>query len=162
MSPDISSPVSTILIVDDQAAVRSLIGTTLQARGYHTLDAADGLAAWQILTNRRNRIHCLVTDFVLPGLSGGVLVELTRELWPRLPVLIMSDQPHAHVTDMLPSLKDVPVLLVSPLSGSAQEIGGASLGRVDYFEKPIDLARLATAARAALPPSPRKLEGAPT
>lgn len=110
MASDIPSPAPTILVVTDQAAVRSLVCATLQAGGYHTLEAADGLTGWQMLSAQRDRIHCLVTDFILPGLNGVSLVELARELRPRLPVLIMSGQSHTHITRIFPSLKDVSFL----------------------------------------------------
>jgi DNA-binding NtrC family response regulator len=110
LSPAPPSSTPTILVVDDQAAGRSLVCAMLQGEGYRTLDAADGLAAWQMLSAHRGRIQCLVTDFLLPGLNGGALVELARELWPHLPVLVISGQPHVQVTGAFPSLEEISFL----------------------------------------------------
>jgi DNA-binding response OmpR family regulator len=56
--------------------------------------------------------------------------------------------------------RDVPILLISPLAGSALELAGTTLGRVEYFDKPIDLAKLASSARAAVGGSSPALKGA--
>lgn len=100
----------TILVVENQASVLSLTCSTLQAGGYATLEAVDGLTAWQMLATHRDRIHCLAIDFLLPDLNGGAIVELAREFWPHLPVLLISSQPHAQVTSLFPLLKDLSFL----------------------------------------------------
>jgi DNA-binding NtrC family response regulator len=110
MPPDASSPAPTILVVESQDAVRLLACTTLQAGGYRTLEAPDGLAAWQLFSRHRDRIGCLVTGFALPGFSGGALVELVRELNPRLPVLLLSDVSHAQIAGAFPSLERISFL----------------------------------------------------
>ena len=97
-----SPAIATVLVVEGQDAVRLLACSTLQAGGYDTLEAADGLTAWQIFSRHRDRIGCLITGFVLPGFSGDALVDLARELRPDLPVLIISETPHADLASTLP------------------------------------------------------------
>jgi DNA-binding response OmpR family regulator len=99
-----------VLVVGHQDAARLLACSTLQAAGYETLEAADGLIAWQLFSRHRDRIACLVTDFVLPGFNGGALVDLARELRPDLPVLMISEADHTHHADELPGLERVSFL----------------------------------------------------
>jgi hypothetical protein len=54
-----------------------------------------------------------VAGVALLGLTGGVLVELARSLWPRLPVLMLSDQPQTRVMQQHPSFAPVPFLRTS-------------------------------------------------
>lgn len=94
----------TALVVMAQEDVRRRVRSALHAHGLLTLEAPDGLAAWHILTTHCDRLHLLVTDVALPGLPGGVLAALTHELWPRLPILMLSDQPSDRVAARFPSL----------------------------------------------------------
>jgi PAS domain S-box-containing protein len=80
----------TILLVEDEEAVRKLVGGVLQARGYSVLDAPHGEAALAIAHQHRGSIHLLLTDVVMPGMGGP---ELARRLAPtgqELKVLFMS------------------------------------------------------------------------
>ncbi|HEX9743344.1 MAG TPA: response regulator [Nitrospiraceae bacterium] len=104
MSGEKSADAATVLVVESQDAVRLLVCSTLQARGHDTLEAGDGLTAWQLFSRHRDRIGCLITNFVLPGFSGSALVDLARELRPDLPVLMISDTPHAVLAGEFPEL----------------------------------------------------------
>jgi DNA-binding response OmpR family regulator len=84
--------------------------TVLENSGYDTLEAADGFDAWQAVKNHGGRIRLLVTDFDLHGINGGSLAELARELWPGLPVLLLSDLPYSHIMSMCPKLGAVSFL----------------------------------------------------
>jgi CheY-like chemotaxis protein len=70
----------TILLVEDEAGVRRLSLTVLESQGYVVLEAASGDMALQVARSRTGPIHLVVTDVVMPGMSG-------RELWDRLRVL---------------------------------------------------------------------------
>jgi len=100
-----STATGTVLIVERQDAVRLLACSTLQAAGYDTLEAGDGLTAWQIFSRHRDSIECLITGVVLPGFNGGALVDLARELRPDLPVLMISDTAQALLANDLPKLE---------------------------------------------------------
>ena len=80
----------TILVVEDEDQVRSLTQTILSRRGYRILEAASGKEALRILREHKEPIHLLLTDIVMPEMSG---VELAREVErtrPGMRVLYMS------------------------------------------------------------------------
>jgi len=77
---------TTILVVDDEPAVRTLVGRILERQGHTVIlcqGAVDALAA-------PAPIDLLVVDLILPGMDGQRLTERLRERWPALPVLLMS------------------------------------------------------------------------
>jgi PAS domain S-box-containing protein len=87
---DLEPVTETILVVEDDDAVRSLICKVLRKRGYSVLEAGNGADALRVLTTHDDEIHLVVTDLVMPGMSG---TELAAELWnshPGLPFLFMS------------------------------------------------------------------------
>ncbi|MGQ0813907.1 MAG: ATP-binding protein [Gemmatimonadota bacterium] len=65
----------TILVVDDDAAVRDLTKRILEARGYHVISAGSGTEAEQVLEGQGARLSLLITDVVLPDTSARLLVE---------------------------------------------------------------------------------------
>ncbi|MDE3019483.1 MAG: CHASE3 domain-containing protein, partial [Nitrospirota bacterium] len=79
-----------ILLVEDEAAVRSLIRSVLAERGYLVLEAASPEEALTIGASYRSQIHLLVTDVVMPGGSGKHVAEQLTRQRPDLKVLYMS------------------------------------------------------------------------
>ncbi|MGH7253890.1 MAG: response regulator, partial [Nitrospiraceae bacterium] len=65
----------TILLVEDEEGVRTLASTILQIQGYTVLAAQEGAEALQISQAHPGRIHLLLTDMVMPGMSGGEVAE---------------------------------------------------------------------------------------
>jgi PAS domain S-box-containing protein len=80
----------TILLVEDQDAVRSLTNAALKKHGYRVLEAADGEEAISLAGKHPGRIHLLLTDVVLPGMNGKELSERLKALRPDLKVLFTS------------------------------------------------------------------------
>ncbi|MCL5735020.1 MAG: PAS domain S-box protein [Actinobacteria bacterium] len=81
----------TILVVEDDAALRSLVFRVLEAYGYTPLMAEDADGALKILEDGECRVDLLLTDIVLPGrLRGDVLAQRAVIIRPGLPVLHMS------------------------------------------------------------------------
>jgi PAS domain S-box-containing protein len=80
----------TILLVEDDEMVRSLVRETLQRDGYKVLDSADPVEAQRISEGYRGRIQLLITDVVMPKLSGKELARLISTRRPELRVLYMS------------------------------------------------------------------------
>ena len=80
----------TILLVEDEAAVRALIAELLRGAGYTVLEANEANAAIEIAERHRNSIHLVLTDVIMPGLSGGDLIVHLRTLQPNLAILFMS------------------------------------------------------------------------
>ena len=79
----------TVLVVEDEEAVRRLVVEVLQDSGYRVIPAANGEEATATLRSSRT-IDFLVTDVGLPGLNGRQLAEIARQLRPDLPVLFLT------------------------------------------------------------------------
>jgi DNA-binding response OmpR family regulator len=80
----------TVLVVDDQLAIRTLVTRILIEAGYDVLQASDATSALRLIQEDRSHINLVLTDVRMPGFSG---VELGRRVWatdPGLPVLYMS------------------------------------------------------------------------
>ncbi len=80
----------TILITEDQDAVRLLVYETLKSKGYEVLEASGGEDALRIGRGHGKPIHLLVTDVVMPGMSGREVARNLEHLNPRMKVLYMS------------------------------------------------------------------------
>jgi two-component system, cell cycle sensor histidine kinase and response regulator CckA len=80
----------TVLVVEDEQAVRALIVRTVTSFGYRCLEARDAAEALRLLEQEHGRIDLVITDVVMPGMSGGRLGELLAEHHPMLPVLYTS------------------------------------------------------------------------
>jgi PAS domain S-box-containing protein len=80
----------TILLVEDEDAVRSIARHILRSSGYTVLEAADGDAARRICGEHRGPIHLLVSDVVIPGVGGRELAEQLLALHPEMQVLYLS------------------------------------------------------------------------
>lgn len=80
----------TVLLVEDDAQVRRLIARGLADAGYTVLQAGDGLEAVQLAETGHAKVDLLVTDVVLPKMTGDVVADRLREALPDLRVLFMS------------------------------------------------------------------------
>ena len=80
----------TILLVDDDEHVRPMIRDILELSGYNVLDASGGDRALEIVASHPDRIHLLLTDVMMPGLTGPELAHQLRPRRPGMKVLYMS------------------------------------------------------------------------
>jgi PAS domain S-box-containing protein len=80
----------TILLVEDEEAVRSFAARALRMRGYNVLEASGGEEALEIVQNTANVIHLIITDVVMPNMDGPTMVRHVKALKPTLPVIFMS------------------------------------------------------------------------
>jgi len=80
----------TILLVEDEEDVRALAREVLERQGHSVLEAGDGAQALQRYEAEGERIDLILTDVVMPRMSGRELVDRVRALRPAMPVLYMS------------------------------------------------------------------------
>jgi len=80
----------TILVVEDEAEVRTLACEFLKARGYSVLQAKDGMQALEIAAAHAGKIHLMLSDVVMPRLGGLELGKRLKELRPELKIVFMS------------------------------------------------------------------------
>jgi PAS domain S-box-containing protein len=124
-----------VLVADDEGAVRTLIERVLRGAGYEVVTAAHGGAAMDVADARLADLDLLVTDAVMPGVTG---LQLARRVRVRRP--------------------DLPVLFISGWASDAFEQEWRSEPRVDLLLKPFSvgelLGRVAALAGSGAPPAP--------
>jgi two-component system, cell cycle sensor histidine kinase and response regulator CckA len=81
---------ATILLAEDEPAVRGLVRVTLQQLGYQVLEAGDGYQALKLVEGNDIRIHLLLTDVIMPLMNGHELAQRLTALRPGTKVLYMS------------------------------------------------------------------------
>jgi CheY-like chemotaxis protein len=79
-----------ILVVDDEPFFRATVSTILRKAGFHTIEAQNGLEAYEIVRANGASIELLLTDFKMPRMDGLSLIEAVRETHPKMPVLLMT------------------------------------------------------------------------
>ena len=80
----------TVLLVEDEESVRQLVRETLESRGYKVIEAENGEEALKISTTYTDPIHLLITDVVMPGISGRELAKQLCDAYPQTRVLFLS------------------------------------------------------------------------
>ena len=88
--PDASGRGETVLVVEDEPMVRRLAGRILRRSGYRVVEAANGGEALLVLEEQGESVDLLLTDVVMPGMSGRVLAARVRRLLPDLKVIYTS------------------------------------------------------------------------
>jgi two-component system cell cycle sensor histidine kinase/response regulator CckA len=108
----------TVLLVQDDGALRELVETYLRGAGYEVLTASDGREALQMVLGRHPRVDLLVTDVMMPHVHGRALAGALRERQPGLRVLFMSGYGEDHMIRR--GLGEEPVAFVEkPFSAAA-------------------------------------------
>ena len=129
----------TILVVEDESAVRNLLRQFLTTQGYRVHTARDGVQGWRLFEHRQGEIDLLLTDVVMPRMGGQELAEKVREVHPDLRVLFMSGYSEKQAS------------LLEQMEGS-QETG--------FLQKPFTIEKLANTLRELLDPIPRPIVAA--
>ena len=80
----------TILLVEDESVVRELARRILAEQGYTVINAINGKEAMDLCLHYKNPIHLLLTDIVMPQMSGHALAQQLQAIYPNLKVLYMS------------------------------------------------------------------------
>ena len=104
---------TTIAVIEDDTYIGGLLEETLTQEGYHILRAYSGTEALLLLEKRRPDL--ILLDLMLPGLSGE---------------------------ELLPYLKDIPVIVLSAKAGIDDKVKLLTEGAVDYLTKPFDIREL--------------------
>ena len=125
--PPPASGSETILFVEDEQSVRELVREYLSARGYSVLEASDGIQALDIAAAHPGAIQLLITDVVMPRLSG-------RELAGQIAA----------------ARRDLKVLYISGYTDDSIFRHGVLEGGVEFLQKPFNLRTLATKIREIL------------
>jgi PAS domain S-box-containing protein len=88
--PTVVTGSETVLLVEDEVALRAMAREALQQQGYEVLEAGNGVDALAVADARPGPIHLLVTDVVMPRMGGGELAQRLLAARPGLRVLFMS------------------------------------------------------------------------
>jgi len=129
----------TILVVEDESAVRAFTRLALQAHGYTVLEAADGPAAITLCGRHAGPISLLVSDVVMPRMGGRELAERLTALRPALRVLFVS----GHTDDVVVRQ-------------------GVLQAEFAFLQKPFSLDALRRKVRAVLDATPSQLSAPAT
>jgi signal transduction histidine kinase/CheY-like chemotaxis protein len=95
---------ATILLVEDEDAVRSVLRQVLERGGHRVIEAGDGEEALRIAAREGQRIDVVLTDVIMPLMGGATLLRSLREAHPELPVILMSGYSRREVTHEVLSL----------------------------------------------------------
>ena len=80
----------TVLVVDDEEAVRRLAVRMLTWTGYHAIEASHGREALTAIEQHTGPVHLVLTDIKMPGMTGRELGRHVEQRWPGKPILYMS------------------------------------------------------------------------
>jgi CheY-like chemotaxis protein len=78
----------TILCVDDEETPRTLRKLILQKQGYQVITASSGAEALEVLD--RANINLVLSDQMMPGMTGTDLTKFVKAIWPTMPVILIS------------------------------------------------------------------------
>jgi DNA-binding response OmpR family regulator len=129
ISPTVSNPIGSVLVVDDHALDRKLLTAYLTPEGYSIETAEDGVDAWGKLNSEPERYDVVLLDRTMPRMDGMQL--LTR----------MKEEEH---------LRMVPVIMQTALAGRDQMLEGIRAGAYYYLTKPYDVDMLRSVVRTAV------------
>jgi two-component system, cell cycle sensor histidine kinase and response regulator CckA len=115
---------ATILLVEDEDAVRTFAKKALEKKGYKVLAAASGEQALEVLDEEGAGIDLLVTDVVMPNMDGPALVEQVRKTHPSLKVIFIS----GYAEETLRKSIDSPDVMFLPKPFSLKELAQAVKG----------------------------------
>jgi CheY-like chemotaxis protein len=88
-----AEPRKTILVVEDEPQVRSLLNVMFAEQGFEVVEAKDGTVALHELWKRKGKVAMLVTDIDMGRMNGVELAQSARAQYPALPILFVSGLP---------------------------------------------------------------------
>ncbi|MFH1686194.1 MAG: response regulator [bacterium] len=78
----------TVLVVDDEAAIRGLVSEFLHLQRFRAIQASSGEMALEIL--EKEPVHLVVSDIIMPGMTGSQLLVEIKERYPNIPVILIT------------------------------------------------------------------------
>jgi CheY-like chemotaxis protein len=94
----IPSGTETVLLVEDEDSLRTLVQGCLEKRGYTVVSASNGQEALNRAQRHQGTVHLLLTDVIMPGMSGRELADSLKRARPDVTILYMSGYTHDLVT----------------------------------------------------------------
>ncbi len=121
--------VGTILLVEDEDAVRSFSTRALRNKGYKVLEAASGDAALKMIIEDRPKLDLLVTDVMMPGMDGPALIREVRKIMPDIKVVCISGYAEDTLREKIGGDQNIHFLpkpfSLKQLAGKVKELMGA-------------------------------------
>jgi DNA-binding NtrC family response regulator len=99
-SPGRADGQASVLVVDDETAVRRFAARVLQREGYQVVEATDGLEALETVRTGGVSFEVVVSDIVMPRLNGVELMQALSGSHPTLPVILMSGYATAALSEL--------------------------------------------------------------
>jgi PAS domain S-box-containing protein len=127
VTPKDLTGVGTIMLVEDEEAVRAFAKRARESRGYNVLEAGNGEIALDVMNGHDGTIDLMVSDVVMPGMDGSTLAEKVRKLRPETKIIF--------------------------ISGYAQDVFKESMARpedISFLPKPFSLKQLAARVKEVL------------
>jgi signal transduction histidine kinase len=119
----------TVLVVEDEAGVRELACQFLRVKGYNVLEAGGGWEALDVARGHAGTIHLLLSDMVMPKMSGGELAAQLKAIRPEIRVAFMSGYSEFSRGDLGKGFPEAPVLQKPFSPASLVEIVREALAR---------------------------------
>ncbi|MBA1241853.1 MULTISPECIES: response regulator [Pseudomonas] len=119
----------SILVVDDSASIRQVVGITLKGQGYDVLEACDGQDALRKLTGQK--IHLVISDVNMPNMDGITFVKELKKL---------------------PAYKFTPVIMLTTESQESRKQEGQAAGARAWVVKPFQPAQMLAAVAKLIAP----------
>lgn len=119
----------TIMVIDDSASIRQVVGIALKGVGYDVIEAEDGVDALKKLTGQK--IHLMVCDVNMPNMNGIEFVAASKKL---------------------PAYKFTPVIMLTTESGEDMKVMGRDAGVKAWMVKPFQPPQLLNAVSKLILP----------
>jgi len=119
----------TILIVDDSASIRQVVGMTLKGAGYDVIEGVDGKDALTRLDGRK--VHLIISDVNMPNMDGITFLKNVKQL---------------------PNYKFTPVIMLTTEAGDGKKGEGQAAGAKAWVVKPFQPAQMLTAVSKLILP----------
>jgi CheY-like chemotaxis protein len=97
----------TILVVEDAESIRRMVCAMLSQLGYHCLEACDGTEALDVLESAGGSVNLVLTDMIMPNMTGAELAQEIARLRPAIRIMFMSgytDDPLVRTLERTPAI----------------------------------------------------------